>query len=260
MKERVFHALSAIWSLVYPLLIYEAVTEILIIGIQLVLGEIPDNRVLAVTALAALLSTMPLGAIYMLQIYPYVMRSRRGQYGDRLDPTIWWVIPAGIGACCFMNIVVGLLNITTPSYEETSRFLYQPSVSVQIICMAVIIPLTEELVFRGIGFFSVRRWLSFWPAALVTAFFFALFHGNLPQGIYAFVLGLLLAFCCERYRSLLASWLLHAAANLTSVVISGLPETVWQRTGPALFGLMLFGGFSLLVIAFYMMREDGSTT
>lgn len=260
MKERVFSVLNAIWSMVYPLLIYEAIMEILIIGVQLVQGEIPDDMALVVTALAALLTALPLGAVYMLQIHPRLRRSREHRRDRGCAPSVWWVIPAGIGACCFMNIIVGLLNITASSYEETSRLLYQPPLPVQIICMVVIIPLTEELVFRGIGFFGVRRWFSFWPAALATALFFALFHGNLPQGIYAFALGVMLAFCCERYRSLFAAWLFHGTANLTSVVISGLSEAVWRRMGLTLFFTMLFGGLGLLIIAFYMMREDGRTT
>lgn len=260
MKERWFCALSVVWNLLYPLLIYEAVTELLMIGIQLVRGEISDGQVLAVTALAAMLAALPLGMIYMIQVRPYVRYGRKRRLREEAGPAVWWVIPAGVGACCFMNIVVAMMDITASSYEETSRFLYQPPIPVQILCMAVIVPLTEELVFRGIGFFGVRRWISFWPAAWATALFFALFHGNLPQGIYAFVLGMMLAYCCERYRCLTAPYLFHGTANLTSVVISNLPEAVWQRMGLALFCFMLFGGLSLLIIAFYMMREDGRTT
>lgn len=260
MKKRILYALSVIWNLVYPLLIYEAVTELLIIGIRMIWGSVPDDKVLPVTALAALLAALPLGTIYLLRICPRVRYRRKKKRGDGQLPAVWWVVPAGIGACCFMNIIVALLNITTASYEETSRLLYQPSFPVQIVCMAVIVPLTEELVFRGIGFFGIRRWISFWPAALATAFFFALFHGNLPQGIYAFTLGLMLAFCCERYESLFASYLFHGAANLTSVVISGLPDELWQQRGLIMFCGMLFGGAGLLFIAFNKIREDRRTT
>ena len=53
-------------------------------------------------------------------------------------------------------------------------------------------PVCEELVFRGVTMRLVRRALPFWAANLMQAVLFGIFHMNWIQGIYAFVLGLVL--------------------------------------------------------------------
>ena len=59
-------------------------------------------------------------------------------------------------------------------------------------------PVCEELVFRGVTIRLVRRALPFWAANLMQAVLFGIFHMNWIQGIYAFVLGLVLGWICEK--------------------------------------------------------------
>ena len=68
----------------------------------------------------------------------------------------------------------------------------------------------EEMIFRIIGYGGLRDEMG--PAAppLSSALFFEPFSGNLVQGIYAGLLGLILAFIMERYHSMTAVWLTHA--------------------------------------------------
>lgn len=47
---------------------------------------------------------------------------------------------------------------------------------------------------------------------------FGLYHGNLVQAIYGFVLGYLAVYIYEKYGSLKASILFHTVINLTSVI------------------------------------------
>ena len=59
-------------------------------------------------------------------------------------------------------------------------------------------PLSEELLFRGILFERLRMALPFFWAALGSAAFFGLVHGNWAQGIYATLMGLILAWLYEK--------------------------------------------------------------
>ena len=74
-------------------------------------------------------------------------------------------------------------------------------------------PVCEELVFRGVTMRLVRRALPFWAANLMQAVLFGIFHMNWIQGIYAFVLGLVLGWICEKGGSIYFSMFFHILIN-----------------------------------------------
>jgi membrane protease YdiL (CAAX protease family) len=74
-------------------------------------------------------------------------------------------------------------------------------------------PVLEEIIFRGIilaGFLKNYRPSN---AILVSAFLFALIHGNLAQGIGAFVIGLLLGWIYWKSNSIIPCIILHGINN-----------------------------------------------
>ena len=93
---------------------------------------------------------------------------------------------------------------------------------IQVAVIALIAPLAEEVVFRGLLFGRLRETLRFWPAAILSALLFAGFHGNIVQGIYAFGGGLLMAWSYDRYHSLKAPYCIHLISNLLSLLFSSL--------------------------------------
>lgn len=97
-------------------------------------------------------------------------------------------------------------------------------------------PVAEELLFRGI----VLRTLAPYGkklAIVVSALLFGLFHGNLLQTPYAFVLGLVLGYVALQYR-LVWAMLLHVGNNLLFAcllprALAGLPadtQVFWTWT------------------------------
>ncbi len=76
-------------------------------------------------------------------------------------------------------------------------------------------PLIEELAFRGVLYATLRMAIGVWPAAGVSAAFFALVHGYGVIGFASvFWSGILWALAYERTRSLLPAVLGHAINNL----------------------------------------------
>ena len=57
-------------------------------------------------------------------------------------------------------------------------------------------------------------------AIVISALIFGIIHGNVVQGIYAFIIGICLAYIYERYNTLLAAVLFHMSANLMSVIMT----------------------------------------
>jgi len=94
------------------------------------------------------------------------------------------------------------------------------------LSLIVMVPVTEELLFRGFLYSFLRRKLSMGWSITVCALLFAVFHYHRSQGAVInltllFTLALLggfLAYIYERERSLWAPIALHATFNLMSIL------------------------------------------
>ena len=101
--------------------------------------------------------------------------------------------------------------------EGTSTLLTYPF-AMQVILLAVIPPLVEELIFRGIFFGSYRK-AGMTGAALMSGLLFGCFHLNINQALYAFVMGIVFAYMVEATGSLWSSVIAHFAVNTYSIGI-----------------------------------------
>ena len=86
--------------------------------------------------------------------------------------------------------------------------------AVNIVCVCLLGPLCEELLFRGLVAGRLARYGQA-PGAFVSALLFALYHANLEQFFYAFLLGLLLAYVYYRTGLLRVSVALHMVLNFS---------------------------------------------
>ena len=117
--------------------------------------------------------------------------------------------------------------------------------------IAIIVPLAEELVFRG----AILRVLlpeGRWVAIVISALLFGLAHGNLAQLPHAFLLGLLLGWMYARTGSILPGFVVHLVNNTVAYILMRLtPNNPDARLIDLLQGdhlqLLLYVGFSLLV-------------
>lgn len=132
------------------------------------------------------------------------------------------LVPAAAITSVVLNQLLRMSGISYVGYNEVKGQVYQLALIWQIAGSGILIPLAEELVFRGLGFRNLRRELDWLPAAVFTSVLFALYHGNWIQGIYAFLMGLLLALVYEAYGNLTAPWLFHASANLTAILLTSI--------------------------------------
>ena len=103
--------------------------------------------------------------------------------------------------------------------SEGTAALFSGALWQQFFLMGIAAPLSEELLFRGILFERLRVALPFFWAALGSAAFFGLVHGNWAQGIYAALMGLILAWLYEKKNRLWEPVLFHSAANLTALLM-----------------------------------------
>lgn len=251
--RRVQWAARLLWILLSPLLAYLLIME-LVFGVWGFAGhEVDERSELVLTAAGAAISLFPLGFWYR--------QGRKGKFREssesrrRLRLTTC-SIAAGAGACLFFNGVLSLLPFSLEGYHRVSRVLYQPPPAVQLICMGVVIPAGEELVFRGLGYGRIRGELSVREAMAVSALWFGLYHGNLLQGIYAGLLGMLAAAFYEAGDCLWLCWLFHGTANVTAIAgtLSGREEGFLASAEGRLASVILGG---ILLLFCNEIRRDG---
>ncbi len=140
--------------------------------------------------------------------------------------TILGVVMLMPGMQYLSTYIVNFTAALFPSWLETYIDLLESAglddtLTVGMFLYSVVFaPLSEELIFRGVTLRQARRALPFWAANLLQAFLFGVYHMNMIQGIYAFCLGLILGYICERGGSIYHSILLHVLFNLWAAVIS----------------------------------------
>lgn len=87
-----------------------------------------------------------------------------------------------------------------------------------LLVAAIAVPILEELAFRGVILTALRRYISFWPAALAQAVAFATMHEEVSLYLFFAGFGLATALLARRSQGLLASIAMHATNNLFAVV------------------------------------------
>lgn len=92
-----------------------------------------------------------------------------------------------------------------------------------VVCLVALVPMTEELLFRGLFLFGLSRRYGPGFALVLSSCFFGVIHLGAVPAIYATVAGLLLGALALSTRSVWPGIALHAAINAVPVL---LPERV----------------------------------
>ncbi len=173
---------------------------------------------LPLTALGGLLAIPILG-------YMYRKDAKRIRLSKR-DPGAGWYVLAAIGgmACClFLNNVMeftGITRLASEEYIEQTEAMMDNPLWLSLLCGAVVVPIAEELVFRGLIFKRMRTYLPVGTAILLSSLIFGLYHMNIIQFVYAGLLGAVLAYAYETFHSLVFPIILHGAANGLAFLLS----------------------------------------
>ena len=90
-------------------------------------------------------------------------------------------------------------------------------------------------------------------AIIIQAFLFGLYHLNIVQGIYAFLIGIVAGLLVRSYKTVKVSIILHIAINATSYLISYAPMQMFYN--PMLAAIIFaFTFMTSLVLIIYMIR------
>jgi hypothetical protein len=208
-----------IWDVIYPLLMYYAVIVIVMFLAQLLIGS--DSKTYMLRQIIATVVALPV--IYTLFYKPDVLLvqgSKNALTRGRVP-----------GALCRIILVAALLGIAlnnilsmsplvamSEAFTQATEDFYAGTFVLEIIGSAILTPILEELVYRGVIYTRLKRHLGIAPAVILSALIFGIMHFNIVQFIYAFVLGIMLALFLEHTGHVYGSIAGHMTVNLISVV------------------------------------------
>jgi len=133
-----------------------------------------------------------------------------------------------------MPVVLAVIILTTligklatggefemPRHEELKEIMAYPQWQVRaliIVTMILIVPLAEEIFFRGMLQTSLRSFIVRpWPAIIFASLIFVMFHENPEHWPALFALSVCLGYSYEKSGSLFRPILIHSMFNALSV-------------------------------------------
>lgn len=141
----------------------------------------------------------------------------------RLNDKVLWAIAAG--ALIYSVAVTAVLGYFYPKSQSWFTIPSDRKASLMLFLLAIVLaPITEELLFRGWIYTSLRFSFGLWPALLASAALFGLAHYENTH-LYAlavFPVGVALAAIRERTGSVKASMLFHAFNNFIAFCAAAL--------------------------------------
>lgn len=170
------------------------------------------------------------------------------------------ILIMGAGFAQFANMFVSMIGsfLNAEEYQQSmSQMTDGKSMAFLIVCMGIIAPIAEEIVFRWLIYLRLRDYLSAGAAMVISGLFFGIYHGNLVQGVYASILGILFAYFLEQTGSLWTSILLHMGANIWSLILPELAAWLLKKypAGIALMLVLLLAGMCA-GIRYFRKRPD----
>lgn len=185
--------------------------------IERVVGE----NGLVVTLISGVI-TIPICMRFMKKDQDAVRYLTVKEHISKINLSKWYyIVLVGVLASMGLSKLVTILPIDNilGNYQDVSDSFASNPLIYQLLALVIIGPLTEELIFRGLVYKRIKGYTDTMVGAYISAIIFGIYHFNLVQGLYGFMLGILLCYVYEKYGTILAPVILHISANLIALIM-----------------------------------------
>lgn len=160
-----------------------------------------------------------------------------------------------------LNVLTGVFLSVLPeewlgAYETSSSVLFESGFAVMVLATAVVAPVVEEIIFRGLAYTCMKKGMPSVVAMIFASALFGVAHGQPVWMLYTFVFGMVLVWVFERTKSLYACILLHFGYNVCAVFLSVLPEESPDVLGIVITGLAVVAAIGSTVWIFMIPKEE----
>lgn len=128
--------------------------------------------------------------------------------------------------------------------EQFMKLILEGNPWIWLINLVILAPLFEETFCRGILLRGMLKTVKPHWAIILSALMFAVIHGNIIQGVNAFLLGCIIGYAYYKTGNIWLAMLMHATNNLMSFLLLYTPLAQYD----SLLDVMPVWGYILLVI------------
>lgn len=249
-----------IWRILYPVLTHIAIYVLVLFGAAVVISTINPQtsmndaltKYAALVTLIALVITIPIEFLYYRR--DYVLHT---SYIFKNPQYLIAAIVTGVLVSHGLSILISLINANGAlgTYTQVEQVIYSSDMPLVILRAVILAPLCEELIFRGLTFKRMREDANFLASAVISSAIFALYHMNVPQGIFAFLFGMLLCLLYDMFGNLWVPIIVHATANILSIILT------YTKAGyPALwvYITVMIVALVLAFVIYYFVLKKGA--
>lgn len=204
--------------------------------------EMLNKNVVLISGIASVIS-IPI--FYRMLNKEWMKRPYRLQTLKPVYKKYIYVALVAIGLTVAFNLGVNAFEFFRydVDYARIARGIYSEPLYLQVLVIGFLMPISEELMFRGLVFERISNYGSETAGAVLTSLLFGLYHGTMIQLVYAFVFSLLMIFAYKRCGSFIAPMIFHIISNLSSLAMNQLrPMSSIQYS----IGIVLFCMIGLL--------------
>lgn len=207
-----------------------------------------DPNLILVQGIASVFVFAALYPLYMMFKKKYEIKTK-----DFMFSVCLYMIPLAFSICVIGNVAVDYIPRVTENAVtmEVYKLAEEYNVFLSLFLVSVVIPIVEELMFRGFFYDTVKILSNDLLAIIFTSIAFAVAHFEIRQSIYALFAGLFLAYIKYKYRRLIYTIILHLLMNLTTLVFV---PTVLSVNDIRNRAYILFVTIAILLISLYRIN------
>ncbi len=204
-----------------------------------------------------------ISAVLTLLIYFIVEKVKKSSVFKEADikpatgKQIGLSVVGALGAMFFMNFMLTILPIPqdllgdlTSGVSKLTAYPFWQA----ILANALLIPIMEEVLFRGYIFSRLEKAMPSIVAALISSVVFGICHGGLVWAIWAFLLGMFICVVRIKSRSIVPGIIIHIIMNTYAMVVSYFP-VLENITYAVMYTLTAVGGILMAVYVVGILKD-----
>lgn len=221
--------LYTVCDCIYPIAIYLLITSLVFLvpvlpeEVDTLLPMIDFSNVMILNSLAAI--------ILIFTWFGIIYTSKSGEkkepigmaalFSTKLKDYVFigW-LGISLGICLSVAVSIFGISEQDEAFKQVNELIESQPFWLKIASAGVIIPIQEEFMYRGLIYKNIEQRYDIKKATFISSLMFGVMHMNLSQGIFAFLMGIVLAFIYQKTRNIYACIVFHCSTNLFSVLLS----------------------------------------
>ena len=155
--------------------------------------------------------------LYPYSFSPKVAGRRRA---SKWEAALWVILIVILGLA--LNYFMGKIPLFAGdvTYQGVRDNILSGSFWLNVLTTCIVVPTLEELVYRGVIFNQMSASFGVIAGIIVSALAFGAMHFNLPQFVYAAIMGVALALVYNRMKNIGVAIAAHGLTNLAVLLVS----------------------------------------